>query len=295
VGRPTQQPAKKHPGRPIAVHGWSVGAACEGGVKAGRWPRGRDLRPPTPGRSALLPTPSGGDDPDMSSERVLVVDDERKIREVVGSYLERQGYRVSLFEDGESALAAMTEQRPSLVVLDLVLPDIPGEEVARAVRAVSDVPIVMLTAKSSEDDRVAGLELGADDYLVKPFSVRELAARVAAVLRRARAAHPDLLSFDGGRLVLERVTRKVTVGGEPVELTHTESELLFALVDHAGQTLTRDQLITLARGFDAVPEERTVDAHVKNVRRKLGDDRRHPHTLVTEIGVGYRFGLRPDA
>jgi len=228
-------------------------------------------------------------------EQVLVVDDERKIREVVGAYLERQGYQVALFEDGESALAAMTRQRPSLVVLDLMLPDIPGEEVARALRGVSDVPIVMLTARSSENDRVAGLELGADDYLVKPFSVRELAARVAAVLRRARAAHPERMSFDGGRLVLERGTRTVLVGGKPVELTRTETDILFALVDHAGQTLTRDQLITLARGFDAAPEDRTVDTHVKNLRHKLGEPSRHPQFLVTEIGVGYRFGLRPDA
>ncbi len=231
----------------------------------------------------------------MIGEQVLVVDDERKIREVVGAYLERQGYQVALFEDGESALAAMTRQRPSLVVLDLMLPDIPGEEVARALRGVSDVPIVMLTARSSENDRVAGLELGADDYLVKPFSVRELAARVAAVLRRARAAHPERMSFDGGRLVLERGTRTVLVGGKPVELTRTETDILFALVDHAGQTLTRDQLITLARGFDAAPEDRTVDTHVKNLRHKLGEPSRHPQFLVTEIGVGYRFGLRPDA
>jgi DNA-binding response OmpR family regulator len=231
----------------------------------------------------------------VNGERVLVVDDERKIRDVVGSYLERQGYQVALSEDGESALAAMTEQRPNLVVLDLVLPDIPGEEVARAIRGVSNVPIVMLTAKSSEDERVAGFELGADDYLVKPFSARELAARVAAVLRRTRGSRPDRVSFDGGRLVLERDTRAVLVDGEPVELTRTETDLLFALVDHAGQTLTRDQLITLARGFDAAPEDRTVDAHVKNLRHKLREPARHPSYLVTEIGVGYRFGLRPDA
>lgn len=231
----------------------------------------------------------------MSGERVLVVDDERKVREVVGSYLRRQGYEVALFEDGESALAAVTDRRPSLVVLDLMLPDIPGEEVARAIRDVSDVPIVMLTAKSSENDRVAGLELGADDYLVKPFSARELAARVAAVLRRAHMTHPDRLCFDGGRLVLERGTRTVSVAGVPVELTPTETDILFALVDNAGRTLTRDQLITLARGFDATPEERTVDAHIKNLRRKLGDHSRRRHYLVTEIGIGYRFGLRPDA
>jgi len=231
----------------------------------------------------------------VTSERVLVVDDERKIREVVGSYLTRQGYEVALSEDGESALAAMTEQRPNLVVLDLVLPDIPGEEVARAIRGVSDVPIVMLTAKSSENERVAGLELGADDYLVKPFSARELAARVAAVLRRTRGAHTERLSFDAGRLVLERSTRTVLVGGERAELTRTETDILFALVDHAGQTLTRDQLITPARGFDAAPEERTVDAHVKNLRHKLNDHTRPPRYLVTEIGIGYRFGLRPDA
>lgn len=231
----------------------------------------------------------------MANERVVVVDDERKIREVVGSYLQRQGYEVVLCEDGESALTAMSEERPSLVVLDLVLPDMPGEEVARAIRCVSDVPIVMLTAKASENDRVAGLGLGADDYLVKPFSVRELAARVAAVLRRARAAHPDRLSYDGGRLVLERERRTVLIGGEPVELTRTERGILFALVDHAGQTLTRDQLITLARGFDAAPEDRTVDAHIKNLRRKLGDRCRPPRYLVTEVGIGYRFGVRSDA
>jgi DNA-binding response OmpR family regulator len=230
----------------------------------------------------------------VAKERVLVVDDERKIREVVGSYLQRQGYRVVLSEDGESALTAMAEERPSLVVLDLVLPDMPGEEVARAIRCVSDVPIVMLTAKSSENDRVAGLDLGADDYLVKPFSARELAARVAAVLRRARAAHPERLSFDGGRLLMERETRTVLVDGEPVEFTPTEAGILFALVDHRGQTLTRDQLITLTRGFDAAPEERTVDVHVKNLRRKLRDRAHPPRYLVTEIGIGYRFGLRAD-
>jgi DNA-binding response OmpR family regulator len=230
----------------------------------------------------------------VANERVLVVDDERKIREVVGSYLRRQGYQVVVSGDGESALTAMAEERPSLVVLDLVLPDMPGEEVARAIRGVSDVPIVMLTAKSSENDRVAGLDLGADDYLVKPFSARELAARVAAVLRRARAAHPDRLSFDGGLLVLEREARTVLMGGQPVELTRTEAGILFALADHAGQTLTRDQLITLARGFDAAPEERTIDAHVKNLRRKLRDRSHPPRYLVTEIGFGYRFGLRPD-
>ena len=225
---------------------------------------------------------------------VLVVDDERKIREVVGSYLAREGYSVLYAETGEGGLQAALLGHPDLMVLDLKLPDLPGEDVARAVRDVSDVPIIILTAKSSESDRIAGLGLGADDYLVKPFSVRELAARVAAVLRRSQSVR-DEVSFDGGRLLIDRTARQAQMAGLPLPLTTTEYDLLVTLVANAPRTLTREQLLAAVRGYDAEASERTVDAHVMNLRHKLGDDPRHPTFVLTVAGVGYRFALRPDA
>ena len=229
-----------------------------------------------------------------SQVRILVVDDERKIREVVGSYLAREGYAVLLAETGEAALDTALREHPDLIVLDLKLPDLAGEEVARAVREVSDVPIIMLTAKSAEADRIAGLGLGADDYLVKPFSLRELAARAAAVLRRSMGTR-DELSFEGGRLIIDRSAREVRADGAPLSLTRTECDLLLAVVANSPRALTREQLLTAVRGYESEPDERTIDAHVKNLRRKLGDDPRHPRYILTVTGVGYRFGLKPDA
>lgn len=229
----------------------------------------------------------------MNGVRVLVVDDERKVREIVGTYLERQGYAVTLAATGGAALDAAVREHPDLIVLDLRLPDIPGEEVARSIRDVSPVPIIMLTAKSAEDDRITGLRVGADDYLVKPFSVRELAARVEAVLRRT--GDQRRASFAGGRLVVDRAAHAVLVDGRPVGLTRTEMDLLLALVNNAGRVLTRDQLMTLARGFDAAMAERTVDAHVKNLRHKLGDDPHRPRYVETVQNVGYRFAAERDA
>jgi two-component system, OmpR family, response regulator RegX3 len=230
----------------------------------------------------------------MNAVRVLVVDDERKIRDLVGSYLERQGYAVTFAATGRAALDAAVREHPDLIVLDLRLPDIQGEEVARSVREVSPVPIIMLTAKSAEDDRVTGLRLGADDYLVKPFSVRELAARVEAVLRRT-GGQRRRVSFAGGRLVIDRAARAVLVGGRPVGLTRTELDLLLALVDNAGRVLSRDQLMTLARGFEADVAERTIDAHVHNLRHKLEDDPHRPRYVETVQHTGYRFTAEPDA
>jgi DNA-binding response OmpR family regulator len=230
----------------------------------------------------------------MNGVRVLVVDDERKIRDLVGSYLEREGYAVTLAATGRAAMEAAVRVHPDLIVLDLRLPDIPGEEVARSIREVSPVPILMLTAKSAEDDRVAGLRIGADDYLVKPFSVRELAARVEAVLRRT-SGQRRRVSFSGGHLVIDRASHVVLVGGRPVGLTRTELDLLLALVDNAGRVLTRDQLMTLARGFEADVAERTVDAHVKNLRHKLEDDPHRPRYVETVQHAGYRFAAEPDA
>ncbi len=233
----------------------------------------------------------------MGTSTVLVVDDERKIRDLVRSYLEREGYSVLVADSGQGALEAVERATPDLVILDLMLPDLSGEEVARTVRAHSDVPIIMLTAKASEDDRVAGLHLGADDYLTKPFSPRELVARVEAVLRRASGGNgtSSVESFDGGRLRIDKDAREVIADGLPVELTRSEFDLLHALASHAGRVYSRYELVTKVQGYDYEGYERTIDAHVKNLRRKLGDDPRHPRYVLTVTGVGYKLGAKADA
>lgn len=231
----------------------------------------------------------------MGSATVLVVDDEPKIRDLVRSYLERDGYSVLVAETGTRALEVVDRAHPDLVVLDLMLPDLSGEEVARSVRSHSDVPIIMLTAKAGEEDRVGGLKLGADDYLTKPFSPRELVARVEAVLRRSAGGRTEAAAFDGGALVIDPSAREVTVGGRPVELTRSEFDLLHALASRPGRVYSRYELVTRVQGYDFEGYERTIDAHVKNLRRKLGDDPRSPRYVVTVTGVGYKFGMRPDA
>jgi DNA-binding response OmpR family regulator len=231
----------------------------------------------------------------MAKTSVLVVDDEAKIRDVVRTYLEHDGYAVFEARNGEEALEAAQRLGPDLVVLDLMLPDLTGEEVARSLREVSEVPIIMLTAKASEDDRVAGLRLGADDYLAKPFSPRELVARVEAVLRRAKGAEPEASSFDGAGLRIDTARREVFVEGRPVTLTRSEFDLLATLASRAGRVWSRYELITRVQGYDYDGYERTINAHVKNLRRKLGDDPRQPRFVATVAGVGYKLGATPDA
>jgi len=226
----------------------------------------------------------------MGKASVLVVDDEHKIREVVRTYLEHDGYAVFTARTGEEALEAAQRLGPDLVILDLMLPDMPGEEVARSLRAISEVPIIMLTAKASEDDRVAGLHLGADDYLAKPFSPRELVARVEAVLRRAKGTEPEVSSFGGGEL-----RREVLVEGCPVALTRSEFDLLLTLASRPGRVWSRYELVTRVQGYDYDGYERTINAHVKNLRRKLGDDPRRPRFVATVAGVGYKLDVAPDA
>ena len=231
----------------------------------------------------------------MGSATVLVVDDERKIRDLVRAYLERDGYAVLLADSGQMALQVAARVRPDLVVLDLMLPDLAGEEVARSLRAISEVPIVMLTAKATEEDRVAGLRMGADDYLVKPFSPRELAARVEAVLRRACGGAADTrLSLDRGRLVIDREAREVCLDGETLSLTRSEFDLVHALATRPGRVWSRYELVTRVQGYDYEGYERTIDAHVKNLRRKLGEDPRHPRYVLTVPGVGYKLGVKLD-
>ena len=251
--------------------------------------------PGADGQSALqLKADRSDDELEVPTARVLVVDDERKIRELVGSYLAREGYSVLFAETGEGALDAALHEHPDLIVLDLKLPDLGGEEVARAVRKVSELPIIMLTAKSAEADRIAGLGIGADDYLVKPFSVRELAARVAAVLRRTKPIRSEMV-FDSGRLLVDQAGRAAVLDGERLALTRTEADILIALVANLPRTLSREQLLTAARGYGSEPDERTIDAHVKNLRRKLHDDPPSSRYVLTVPGIGYRFGLEPDA
>lgn len=232
----------------------------------------------------------------MGSATVLVVDDERKIRELVRPYLEAAGYSVLLAADGAEALGLAAQLSVDLVVLDLMLPDITGEEVARSLRELSDVPIVMLTARSSEEDRVNGLRSGADDYLVKPFSPRELAARVEAVLRRSRSSVPGASrSFGGGGLHLDPERRELSVDGVEVVVTRSEFELLAALAGRPGRVYSRRELVVHVQGYDFEGYERTIDAHVKNLRRKLGEDPRMPRYIQTVTGVGYKLGVNEDA
>jgi DNA-binding response OmpR family regulator len=231
------------------------------------------------------------------SSTVLVVEDEPKLRELVRAYFERDGLGVLSTGSGAEAIMLAGGGDPDLIVLDLGLPDVPGEDVAREIRLVSDVPILMLTAKATEEDRIAGLELGADDYLTKPFSPRELVLRAQAILRRGREAGsaPAPLAFGDGELVIDEGRRIVAVRGHPVELTPTEWSLLVTLARVPGRVYSRYELINLLRGYEFAGYERTIDSHVKNLRRKIELDRGSPRIVETVLGGGYRLGLRRAA
>lgn len=225
--------------------------------------------------------------------KVLIVEDDANTANLVGLYLRRDGHKVAHAPDGVTGLKLAREARPDLVVLDLMLPRLDGLEITRALREESSVPIVMLTARVDEADRLNGLDLGADDYVTKPFSPRELAARVRAVLRRTkREAQPDgpaVLAH--GEVDVDVRGRQATVAGSPVALTPTEFSLLEMFISEPGRVFTRDQIIDRVFGYDFDGFDRTVDAHVSNLRRKVhkasAEDRKYVHTVY---GVGYRFG-----
>ena len=228
----------------------------------------------------------------MSTEtrRILLVEDEKNIREAVTAYLERESYWVTAVGDGQEALDEFAKHHFDLIILDLMLPKVSGERVCKIVRDTSDVPIIMLTAKGEVEDRIIGLELGADDYLIKPFSPRELVARVRALLRRAHTeAEPALEVLDFGDLVIDISGHKVIVEGTEVDLTASEFKLLTTLARYPGRVYTRMELVEKVLGYDFEGYERTIDSHVKNLRAKLGDDPRNPRWLYTVHGVGYRF------
>jgi DNA-binding response OmpR family regulator len=226
-----------------------------------------------------------------------VVEDEEKILEVVSSYLEREGYSVLPAITGTEGLTAFERSTPDLVVLDLMLPDLPGEEVCRRIRRASRVPIIMLTAKVEEADKLRGFSLGADDYVVKPFSLRELVARIQALLRRsAREPLPLVspLTFGEDELVMDFSRQIVTREGEPVKLTPKEYRILLTLASHPGRVFARDELIRYAIGEDFTGFDRTVDAHIKNLRKKLERDPNNPRYVLTVHGIGYRFSASLD-
>ena len=225
------------------------------------------------------------------NKKVVVIDDDLSVQEVTRAYLERDGYLVYLAGTAAEGLAVAERVKPGLIVLDLMLPDRSGEEICREIRERSDVPILMLTAKASEDERVAGLALGADDYLTKPFSPRELVARVRAILRRTQTETPlvELISFDSGALEIDTVQHEVRRDGEPVELTPNEYKLLQTLARYPGRVYSRFELINHVQGYDYEGYERTIDAHVKNLRRKIEPDPKHPRYVETVFGVGYRL------
>jgi DNA-binding response OmpR family regulator len=236
--------------------------------------------------------------PDALIRPVLVVEDDRKIARVVALYLEQAGYRVVVAENGRGALDAATKEKPLLVILDLMLPDVGGEQVIQDLVALGDVPVIILTAKSSEEDRVAGFALGADDYVVKPFSPRELVLRVKAVLKRAHRddlSESGPVSFEHGALVLDGHRYQVTRKGAPVNLTPSEFKVLFALASNPDRIMTRGEIVERALGYQFEGYERSVDAHIKNIRHKIKDDPRDASFILTVYGLGYKFiGKRDD-
>jgi DNA-binding response OmpR family regulator len=229
---------------------------------------------------------------------ILVVEDERKLRDLLRSYLEHEGLTVLAAATGADGLALAMSSAPDLVLLDLGLPDIAGDAVAGELRRrQSRVPIVMLTARAEESDRIHGLELGADDYLTKPFSPRELILRIKAVLRRAApdGGEKSIRSYGGGALLIDEAQRLASVNGTPVVLTPTEWGILLALSTAPGRVYSRLELVNRVRGYEFEGYERSVDSHIKNLRRKLEKDTRYPQIILTVLGGGYRLGLPRDA
>lgn len=229
----------------------------------------------------------------MAGEKVLVVDDEKKIVELVRLYLERDGYRVITAKDGKDALESARRERPDVILLDLMLPEIDGLEVCRLLRKDSNVPIIMLTARDEETDKLVGLELGADDYVTKPFSPREVVARVRALLRRVRGQREEKREIAVGELVIDLARHQVLCHNQLVDLTPTEFKVLETLAKSPGRVYTRLQLLELVQGEAYEGYERTIDAHIKNLRQKLEPFSKGGQCrIATVYGVGYKFEVQ---
>jgi DNA-binding response OmpR family regulator len=227
----------------------------------------------------------------MNQARILVVEDEPSIREVVNLYLRRAGYQVTVVEDGQAALDRLSDELPDLVVLDLMLPEVDGLEITRWLRERGDTPIIMLTARREERDRIAGLEMGADDYVVKPFSPQELVSRVRAVLRRTQGSGPGggAVPLTYGNLQIDPQSRLVRVRGQEVMLTAKEFDLLWTMARHPRQVFSRDQLLDLVWGLTEYIDPSTVTVHVRRLREKIEADPSEPHYIQTVWGIGYKF------
>lgn len=229
---------------------------------------------------------------------ILIIEDNKKIARVVKVYLEEAGFRTIHAEKGRDALDAALKELPLLVILDLMLPDTSGEEVIQELKEIGDFPVIMLTSKSSEEERVAGFALGADDYVVKPFSPKELVYRVKAVLKRLQkkdltASEP--MSFNNGLLTIDGQSYGVKKNGLPVNLTPTEFKVIFTIASTPGKVFTREELVDKALGYQFEGYERSIDAHIKNIRHKIEDDHKNPAFIYTIYGVGYRFSGKRDA
>jgi DNA-binding response OmpR family regulator len=222
---------------------------------------------------------------------VLVVDDEETILDIVKAYLKKEDYHALTAKDGQKALELFRSNTVSLVLLDLMLPGISGETVCRKIRSLSDVPIIMMTARVDEESIIAGLKMGADDYVTKPFSPRQLMARVAAILRRFDGTQPKTQVLTAGSLVVDTETRRAQLEGKELVLTRSEFKLLTLLMSRPEKIFTRDEIIDRIKDDEYDGFDRSVDPHVKNLRQKLGDDPRSPRFIVTVYGMGYRFGV----
>lgn len=223
-----------------------------------------------------------------TGQKILIIEDEKKISGIVKAYLEKEGFRVTLAETGEDGLKAL-KGSPDLIILDLMLPDMQGEELCKVVREGSDVPVIMLTAKSGEEDRIKGLGIGADDYVIKPFSPRELVARVKAHLRRSVKTRRKIYSYNNGNLKIDVEHHEAFREGRPITLTPTEFKILVSLAENQGRVLSRDQLVNIVLGYDFEGYDRTIDAHVKNLRHKVEKNSKEPEFIQTIYGVGYKF------
>jgi len=225
----------------------------------------------------------------VNKKTILVVDDEKQIVELLSAYLERENYRVMAAYDGRTALDIALREKPDLILLDLMLPEINGFEVCRMLRNSSSIPVIMLTARDEETDKVLCLEVGADDYITKPFSPREVLARVRAVLRRTAGEPVNQERINIGELEIDLAKHEVTRAGSPVSLTPTEFKILEAMARNPGRVFTRLQLIDYIQGYSFEGYERTIDAHIKNLRQKIEDNPKNPNYIVTVFGVGYRI------
>ncbi len=228
---------------------------------------------------------------------ILIVEDEIKIARIVKAYLESDGYKVILADTGKKAVEVIEKELPLLVILDLMLPDISGEEVCQYIKELGDIPVIMLTAKTSEEEKVVGFRLGADDYVTKPFSPRELVARVRAVLKRTyrkEKVSTEPMSFNNGRLVIDAMRHELKKDGISIKVTPTEFKILLLLAKAPGRVFNRTELIEQALGYQFEGYDRSIDAHIKNLRQKIEDDPKNPTHIQTVYGVGYRFDGKMD-